>query len=288
MGDGGVTDGVEIGVAHGNRQGAVLGEIEVLARERRKNRRQRLGQHNPTQPKPFPKSKAAKGLPLAPWHSVDATAHDLCNRRTREHREPHKNRTKFNAEVQAQQLNALIRKPDQPTDRHRRKAKEGNEIPEQQLQEQRNLTNQGHVAPGQAAQQTVVATAGCTGSHTQAGGQHQASRDHLEAVQPTDGQGPEVAIGWGIGESCFRQSKTSGSAQPAKTQSQARSNQVDRQIVDQQSQKAQQYGGDTNLNQETTLPHQVNGGEIIKPPSPASRFAPRGIATALSGPRWRL
>ena len=110
MGDGGVTDGVKIGIAHGNGQGAVLGEIEVLARERRKNRRQGLRQHNPTQPKPFSKPKAAEGLPLAPRHRIDATAHDLGNRCTREHREPHKNRTKFNAEVQAQQLNALIRK----------------------------------------------------------------------------------------------------------------------------------------------------------------------------------
>ena len=118
MGDGGVTDGVEIGVTHGNRQGAVLGEIEVLTRECREDCRQRLRQHNATQPKPFSKPKAAEGLPLAPWHRIDATAHDFGNRRTREHSEPDENSAKLNAEIQSQQLNALIREPDQATDRH--------------------------------------------------------------------------------------------------------------------------------------------------------------------------
>ena len=42
------------------------------------------------------------------------------------------------------------------------------------------------------------------------------------------------------------------------------------------------------LQQQTTATHQVKGAAIIKPPSTARRLAPRGIATGLCGPRWRL
>ena len=37
LGDGRITDGIKIGVAHRDRQGAVLGEVEVLAAESREN-----------------------------------------------------------------------------------------------------------------------------------------------------------------------------------------------------------------------------------------------------------
>ena len=78
-----------------------------------------------------------------------------------------------------------------------------------------------------------------------------------------------------------------GLLQPVETEVNPYADQIDREVVDQNAQSRHQHCADAELDQEGLTPHQVNGGAIIRPPSSASRLAPRGMVTALSAPRWR-
>ena len=184
-------------------------------------------------------------------------------------------------------MNPLVGEFNQAANGHCRQTEEGHEVPEQQLQQQRHLADQGDVSPRQTAQQSVGAVAGRTRRDTQQRGQHQTREDHLEAVEPADGQRPEIRVGGCIGQSCFRKGKTGWPTQPTEAEAKARADQIDGQIVDQQTDQSEQQPCQAQLQQQTTAAHQVNGGAIIKPPSSARRLAPRGIATGLCGPRWR-
>ena len=224
---------------------------------------------------------------MPPGHGVDAAADDFSNGRPGEHRQSGENSAELHTQIQPQQLDALIGQLDQAAHRHRRQAEEGHEIPEQQLQQQRDLADQGDIGARKTAQQAVSAVAGRTGRDTEQRGQRQTRKDHLEAVQPTDGQRPEIRVGGCVGERCFRQSEPRWTTEPTETETKSRADQVHGEVVDQQSDQGQQQQSQAQLQQQTMTAHQVNGGAIIKPPSSARRLAPRGIATGLSGPRWR-
>ena len=176
---------------------------------------------------------------MPPGHGIDPTANDFSNRGPGEHRQPRENSAELHTQVQPEQLNALVGQLNQSADRHLRQAEESDEIPEQQLQQQRNLSNQGDIAPRQPAQQTVGAVASRTRRDTQQRGQHQTRKDHLEAVEPADGQRPEVRVRGGVRERCFRQGEARWTSQPTEAEAQTRADQIDGQIIDQQAEQGE-------------------------------------------------
>ena len=89
--------------------------------------------------------------------------------------------------------------------------------------------------------------AGRPGSDPQQGGQHQTSPDDLEAVEPANGERPEIAVGRLERQCTFRQSETGGSAKPGEVKTQTGPQQIHREVVDQKRQQSDEPCSDTGL-----------------------------------------
>ena len=264
MVEGGFGNGIEVGVAAGHGQGGIFGQGDVLAIEARHDHPQGLGHHDPPQGDQGRKPEGAGRFPLALGHGGDAPPHHLGNKGRRVNNQPGEQGAKFHREAQgcvpnpASELGQLplptLPKPAQIQPRLRqhkagqlngsrpiRQGQKHHEIPKDQLQQQRDIAHQFHIAPGQTLQQTVAAKGGRAHRRAQQGGPHQAHHHHLQGVDQTSQQGQPIGLAGRKGNRGFGQIKPRRVIEPTPTQQQAGGGEIAHQIAEQKGHHHQHH-----------------------------------------------
>ena len=167
----------------------------------------------------------------------------------------------------------MIGQADQGSERSqwfRWKAEESHEIPEQKLQQQRDLSDQSHIQPRKLTEQRIEASPGCPRADAQQRCQQDAEGDHAETVEPAHHQSPGCAVSGLVGKSVFAECETCRLPEPFEAQAEARADQVHGEVVDQKSHKRENHDHQKQFEPAGASPFHWNGGAVITPPSRCS------------------
>ena len=169
-------------------------------------------------------------------NSIEPAADHLSDRRAGEHAQTDQHRGEFNAEMHAEKSDSLVGETDERVQGQgirRRQTEQSHEIPEQELQEQGNLTDQTHIRRRELTEEWIDAAPRCSSENPEDGRGDQAGHNHLEAVEPSHEQGPGIGIRRLEGNRVFSQGKSRRPAEPAEADAQAGTDEIHREVVDQ-------------------------------------------------------